>query len=462
MKPILLFLALTACTQAQTPDPHESPLAADFRVERRHLSEACGTFGLKSTAGCAVELFTDHPFHIAAGSIAPQNGFGVGAAMVAHYTPNETWRLSWNFDAVASTNASWRAGAYMKMIHTPVQKQVTTVVHPYTVFNLYAQSISLNQLNFFGVGPDSTLAGKSLFGMTQSIIGFSAIKPVYEFKSIRKLNLSLIGQANGRFVSLRPRHGQSSPSIENLYTEASAPGLANQPAFLQLEEGIRLKPSLFNNNLQFNYLANFQEFYAPSTSRYNFQRWTIDLDHRIPLHTKTQSYAPRDTNGPDECAAGSEKDAACPPVSYSWNLQGSINFRFLLSESMNSAAVPFYFQQTLGGSDINGAPALTSYQDYRFRPQPPPPPRKLRTLSVGTFRVPISGRPGQSSLNPRRYRVRPPKAQLRHRPNPPRRRLSPSLPPLRLGRRNLPHHRRPEHLATRRLRPPPARLMNQP
>ena len=63
--------------------------------------------------------------------------------------------------------------------------------------------------------------------------GFSAIKPVYEFKPIRKLNLSLIGQANLRYVSLRARHGQSSKSIETLYTEATAPGLANQPAFLQ-------------------------------------------------------------------------------------------------------------------------------------------------------------------------------------------------------------------------------------
>ena len=29
--------------------------------------------------------------------------------------------------------------------------------------------------------------------------------------------------------------------------------------------------------------------------------------------------------------------------------------------------VPFYFQPTLGGSDINGNPSLSSYQDYRFR-----------------------------------------------------------------------------------------------
>jgi len=393
MKIILLLLALAATAQAQTPtDPHESNFGADFRTERRHVSEACGTFSFKSAGGCAIELFTDHPFHIAAGSIAPQNGFGVGGAVVTHYTPTN-WRMSFNLDAVGSSNASWRAGAYLKMVHTPKEKSgpepakpddlakpgqpaskhiiiKVAAPHPYTVFNLYAQAISLNQLNFFGLGPDSTIAGKSLFGMTQTIVGASAIKPVYEFKSIRGLNLSLIGQANARFVSIRSRNGQSAPSIETVYSEATAPGLTNQPGFLQLEEGLRLKPALFHDNLQFNYLAKFDEFFAPSNSQYNFQRWTLDLNHTIPLYTKSQSYAFKDAKGPDDCTdATASKDTPCPPVSYSWNRQGSINFRFFLSESMNSssAAVPFYFQQTLGGSDVNGAPALSSFQDYRFR-----------------------------------------------------------------------------------------------
>lgn len=388
MKTILLLLALTTAAQAQTPaDPKEGNFGAALHREREHVSGACGTFSLKSTAGCAIELFTDQPFHIAAGSIAPQNGFGVGGAVVTHYT-STNWRMSFNLDAVGSTNASWRAGAYLKMVHTPVETSgpeaarpgdpsvpqhiviKVASVHPYTVFNLYAQAISLNQLNFFGLGPDSTVAGKSLFGMTQTIAGISAIKPVYEFKSIRKLNLSLLGEANARFISIRSRNGQSSPSIETLYGEATAPGLTNQPGFLQLGEGIRLKPALFHDNLQFNYLLNFQEFFAPSSSEYNFQRWTIDLNHSIPLHTHTQSYALKDAKGPDDCTdVTANKDTPCPPASYSWNLQGSINFRFLLSESMNSssAAVPFYFQQTLGGSDIGGAPALSSYQDYRFR-----------------------------------------------------------------------------------------------
>lgn len=54
----------------------------------------------------------------------------------------------------------------------------------------------------------------------------------------------------------------------------------------------------------------------------------------------------------------------CPRISL--NRQGSIGFRFLFSESFGNT-VPFYFQPTLGGGDINGNPTLASYQDYRFR-----------------------------------------------------------------------------------------------
>jgi hypothetical protein len=38
-------------------------------------------------------------------------------------------------------------------------------------------------------------------------------------------------------------------------------------------------------------------------------------------------------------------------------------------EAINSATspVPFYFQQTLGGQDINRVMALPSYHDYRYR-----------------------------------------------------------------------------------------------
>src|SRR5208337_2651082 len=113
------------------------------------------------------------------------------------------------------------------------------------------------------LGNGSTLAGASVFGMTQTIVGGSVIKPVFEWPAIRKLNLALLGEVNGRFVNLRGEYGQSFPSIETLYTNATAPGLASQPGFIQLSEGFRIKP-VFADRFQLNYMANFQQFFAPS------------------------------------------------------------------------------------------------------------------------------------------------------------------------------------------------------
>jgi hypothetical protein len=348
----------------------ESQIGADFRGEHDRVAQDCNK-GFKGIFGCAEELFTDHPLHIAVGSIAPQNGFGAGAALVLHYTPNEDWRLSWDIDAIGSSNASWRAGAYMKIIYTPPQ-HITVVTTPsgpppksklavrqYTVFNLYAQGIGLNKLFYFGEGPNTTPAGQSIFNEQQAIVGGNGIVPVW-----RKANLALFGEINGRFVSIGDAHTSTIPSIGQLYTNATAPGLANQPSTAQFGEGIRLKPTFFNDHFQMNYIFTFQQFVA--SSDYSFRRWTGDFGHVFPIYGKSPA-GPREFNGPDSCAASI--GAKCPSVSFSRNREGAIGVRFLLTESIanRGSAVPFYFQPTLGGSDINGNSYLSSYQDYRFR-----------------------------------------------------------------------------------------------
>src|SRR6266567_4509383 len=265
----VVFLVSTVAFAQQTN------LQADFRREEKHVGEACGSFGLKLITGCAYELFTDHPLHIAAGSMPPQNGFGLGGAFV--WDENTTnWRLSWDVDAVGATSGAWRAGGYMKMVHTPREsaRQVfstsgsdspaspkkkskeVNLTHTYTVFNLYAQTISLNKLSFFGLGNDTTLAGASVFGMTETVFGGRVIKPVFEWTAIRKLNLSLLGEINGRFVTIRGERGESVPSIEQLYTNVTAPGLSNQPGFIQGGEGVRIKPVIGYFHL--NYIAKFE------------------------------------------------------------------------------------------------------------------------------------------------------------------------------------------------------------
>ena len=109
---IAICIALAAPAGAQ-----ESQLGADFRGEGDRLKSSCSSFSFASLGSCAEVLFTDHPLHIAVGSLAPQNGFAAGPAFVTHWTPNENWRLFLDSDAVASSNGSWRAGAYFTAVY---------------------------------------------------------------------------------------------------------------------------------------------------------------------------------------------------------------------------------------------------------------------------------------------------------------------------------------------------------
>ena|SRR5205807_5238083 len=70
-----------------------------------------------------------------------------------------------------------------------------------------------------------------------------------------------------------------------------------------------------------------------------------------------------------EACGLSQRPGEGPCKGIARDLQGSIGLRFFLAASMTPGGdvVPFDFQPTLGGLDINGNPSLPSYQDYRLR-----------------------------------------------------------------------------------------------
>src|SRR3954468_10178370 len=160
MPALVSLVVLLAALLAVPASAQESQFQSDLRREGEDLRSSCGGgFDAKKAIGCVVAVATEDPFHVAIGSLAPLNGTGFGLAFAEHYTPNEQWRISWNADSVFATSGSWRAGAYMKLIHIP--KKEITVVRPganqfarpasvtiteYPVFNVYAQTISLDTL----------------------------------------------------------------------------------------------------------------------------------------------------------------------------------------------------------------------------------------------------------------------------------------------------------------------------
>ncbi len=343
-------------------------LAVSFDKEFSSLGKDCSA--MHSFMGCGETLFTGHPLHIAAGSLAPGNGIGVGLAMVSYWTPKK-WRNRWSADAVGTRNGSWRAGGYVTLV-----RLTGNLLEEQPVGRLYSEVTSLNRVGYFGLGPATKDTARSFFGFREIVSGGSLVFPVHLTK---KLRLALLGEANSRFSQVRASSGQASPSIEKLYTNATAPGLTDNPAYAQFGEGVRIRPNI--GNLRLNYLVNLQQFAAPSNSVYSFQRLTVDLGHQFALYKNTRNLRALDPNGPNDCSTSSNPDVGsdktykriCPeikfPTAQSRNLEGSIGFRLLIQESIvpGGHTVPFYMQPTLGGSDINGSNSLGSYQDYRFR-----------------------------------------------------------------------------------------------
>jgi len=361
-----LLLAAALCS-AQ----NESRFQADLPREGIAL-KACSQ--ISKFADCGQTLVLGQPFHLAFGSLAPDNGMGFGVAFVEHKNFASEWRTNFSLDAVATMNGSWRAGGYLKAYKLPAGNSY----HVAPLFHLYSQSISLNRVDYFGLGPATTRLSQTTFGFSENVTGADMAFPISI--SGKSPVIAIVAEFNGRFPSLRSGREHDIPSIESLFNETTAPGLTHQPAYFQPSEGVRLVPSLFGGRVNLNYLLQIQQFFAPGDSRYSFRRLNFDFNHSIPLSHLSKSIgkyygssasATLSHNTPDYCGGAGREDQAmpCPKASLTRKLEGSIDLRAFISESFagQGSQVPFYFMPTIGGSNLNGTPILPSYPDYRFR-----------------------------------------------------------------------------------------------
>jgi hypothetical protein len=378
----LLFLAAL-----QASAQNENRVQRDFRVEGESL-KACGKFNFGNLIDCGQTLVMGQPMHITVGSLAPQDGQAFGLAFIEHKNFANEWRTTYDIDAQASLNGSWRAGGYMKAYRLPGGTQYSVA----PLFNFYSQSISLTRVDYYGLGPNTTPLTHTTYGFSENITGASAAIPFTG--ALSKTRLAVTADINGRFPSVRPGTDSSIPSIGVFFNESTAPGLTYQPSYLQASQGLHFGPGLFKDRLRIDYVLQFQEYVAPNNGQYSFRRWNGDFNHEIPLYALfpkklAQKYYQNRAgalvyNGPDDCsgsnanrnismtrAAAAKPNPAvpCPIVSTAEKLEGSITLRAFLSESIadRGSAVPFYFSPTIGGSDINSNAMLASYPDYRFR-----------------------------------------------------------------------------------------------
>lgn len=379
---VLSAILATNCFAQQSSAPpgsggKEGYFAAIFSDERKNIRDGCsrtdatGEKALsKYVPGCLESLFHGNKgLYGSFQDLPPGNSYALGLAFKDSELNTASWRMNYQIDSQGSFNGSWTAGGLLTMmksptfkpdpnaktgppgvvVHGPIPKHLPNLGENEStlVLNLYAFHTSLNQLAYYGIGNATSVNNRALFGLRETITGINADK-------LLKYGLHLLGEINGRWPEIGSDPGHSSPSVEQVFTDMNTPGLSRQPAFLQLGEGVEFKQSVGGLHkdaalgviADLDYAIHFQQFSA-GASQMSFRRLTIDATNDFNLLKK---FVPK--NG----SATSEQF-------------GTLELRGWLVESIADAgnAVPFYFQPTLGGGDIDKERTLASYADYRFR-----------------------------------------------------------------------------------------------
>jgi hypothetical protein len=191
--------------------------------------------------------------------------------------------------------------------------------------DLYARHRDFPQEDFFGPGPDAARTDRVSYGYRDTAVGGGG--------GLRAAGWLTVG---GRTAFLSPAvsGGTDSrlPSIEQLFDETAAPGLAVQPNFVRMEGWLDLDYAEPAGNPRSGgrYLVSHAAYLDRGRAGYGFSRTEVDLRQYLSVLQQRRVLA----------------------------LRGYGSF----AVARPGERVPFYLQQTLGGGST-----LRGFREYRFR-----------------------------------------------------------------------------------------------
>lgn len=181
------------------------------------------------------------------------------------------------------------------------------------------------QEDFWGIGPDS---------LNDDRVSYRVNFTNYEVRAIARPVAWLeagthVGWLSG---SIGPGTDTRFPTIEDVFTDADAPGLAAQPdyRYADLYGAIDYRDQKGNARAGGFYSVTWRRYADLDFDLYNFREIDAVVQQFVPIFDKKRVFA----------------------------VQG----RLMSTTPDNGQQVPFYFQPTVGGST-----SLRSYNDFRFR-----------------------------------------------------------------------------------------------
>jgi hypothetical protein len=302
----------------------------DWDNWKRDCLHLVHTPGKDSFLSCAIDFFRSRPFHFVAQTVVPGSGVG-GGGQYGRDLNRDIWQNRLVLTGVFTIRKFW----FTEAKFTAQRPHFGSWINSEEDFaiKLYARNRQMPSMPFYGLGPNTNLNNAVRFSQRDTRAGIIVSNPLASWLGL-----------NGTFESLWPSIGgvvgSNVVSIQQVYNEQTAPGLNTQPNFLHYEVMVR-PHHLFADRLLVDYRLRYGYFEDTSTGHYSFRRLETDFGH---------SFFPERTNGHRRL------DSIL-----------TVRFRISMSDVNSAKAVPFYLQETVGGSDMENDATLRSFRDYRFR-----------------------------------------------------------------------------------------------
>ena len=302
----------------------------DWDQWKKNCHDMTTDFGKDTFLSCATSAFRSRPFHFVAQTIVPGSGVG-GGGYYGQDLNRDIWQNRLEFTGVMTIRQFWFAEGKF------------TARRPHFgdyhsdenfAFQLYARNKQMEDLPFYGLGPDTNVHNAVHFSERDTRAGALFASPLTSW-------LSTAGTVEAIFPTVSNASSTKVTSVGQVYDETTAPGLASQPTFLHVEALLRPHFSLASEHIQFNYRFRYRYFHDTDTGHYSFRRFVADFGHAI--YPESQDGIRR----PDSVL--------------------NIRVRLAMSDASSTNAIPFYLQETIGGSDIDNQATLRSFRDFRFR-----------------------------------------------------------------------------------------------
>lgn len=350
MKKISLLLILVAGAYAD-----------DWQTTKQTCHDSIHPWQFHTAEECVIDFFTLRPLGPAVGNVGTGGGFGGGAHFVHDFDSNHLFEAK----ALYSWNSSYIFSGQFRILHSafwtiqqkgknggPGQIDQTKVR-----LDFNATRIDLHTQDFYGIGPNTTLAQHAVYHQQENWYGVSGYTPIAYFGGV----LGILGEVKYLQPVVKGVSDDPLPSASTLFGDAGAPGSTTRSDFLETGAGLSLGVPTSRPRAWEKHEAQlmYRHYFEQGPGKFSFDRldgWTnvnLDVTKRVAQDESHSRW----------------QDAWCMENALNHCLFGTItlNGRFTTSYTADGNRVPFYLQPTLGGADFEGVDTLRGLVDYRLR-----------------------------------------------------------------------------------------------